>query len=161
LKAAWQTAAQVEEPTHEHSTMVNPSLRNAVMRDVLLVARKRSPQLAAKWLDDGMVSVYGGFDSQAAFEWFAYAVSLMRGVALVSLSDDTAPSFKRISGVTPATDFTNHTTGFSLRAAVAVFTPEQFEQVLYTIKDITPQEARGTAIVVLCSNLLKAMKNED
>lgn len=52
LKAAWIAAAGVEEPARERSTFVNPSLRNAVRREVLLVARKRAPELAATWLDE-------------------------------------------------------------------------------------------------------------
>src|SRR5678816_2197639 len=35
LKTSWSTAAQVDEPNRERSTVVNPSLRNAVRRDVL------------------------------------------------------------------------------------------------------------------------------
>src|SRR5690242_8246750 len=34
LKAAWATAAKVDEPKRDRSTFVNPSLRNAVRRDV-------------------------------------------------------------------------------------------------------------------------------
>jgi hypothetical protein len=71
---------------------------------------------------------------------------------------DRAPQLKRITGITPNTDLTSQTTGFSLRAAVNVFPPQQFEQVLYMLNDITPQEARGIAVVSLCSNFLNAMK---
>ena len=52
LKAAWAAAAKVDEPKRDRSTFVNPSLRNAVRRDVLLVARKRAPKLAAAWLGE-------------------------------------------------------------------------------------------------------------
>ncbi|HEY0722836.1 MAG TPA: hypothetical protein VGD41_02345, partial [Pyrinomonadaceae bacterium] len=52
LKAAWATAAKIEEPKQVRSTFVNPSIRNAVRRDVLLVARKRAPKLAADWLEE-------------------------------------------------------------------------------------------------------------
>ena len=52
LKAAWATASRVEEPKQDRSTFVNPSIRNAVRRDVLLVARKRAPELAAAWLEE-------------------------------------------------------------------------------------------------------------
>ena len=37
--------------------MVNPSLRNTVRRDVLLVAHKRAPDLAATWLEETLVSL--------------------------------------------------------------------------------------------------------
>ena len=52
LKAAWTSAAKVEEPNRPRSNVVNSSLRNSVRRDVLLVARKRAPQLAATWLEE-------------------------------------------------------------------------------------------------------------
>src|SRR6476620_675090 len=38
LNAAWITASKVEDQNRERSAFVNPSLRNAVRRDVLLVA---------------------------------------------------------------------------------------------------------------------------
>src|SRR5215203_908767 len=52
LEAAWASAAKVEEPQRERSSFMNSSLRNAVRREVLLVARKRAPELAAAWLDE-------------------------------------------------------------------------------------------------------------
>jgi hypothetical protein len=52
LKAVWSAAAKVEEPKRDRSSVVNPSVRNAVRRDVLLVARKRAPELAATWLEE-------------------------------------------------------------------------------------------------------------
>ena len=52
LKAAWLSAGKFEEPKRERSPVVNSSLRNSVRRDVLLVARKRAPQLASAWLDE-------------------------------------------------------------------------------------------------------------
>ncbi len=52
LRAAWTAATKLEEPKQDRSAIVNPSLRNAVRRDVLLVARKRAPELAATWLDE-------------------------------------------------------------------------------------------------------------
>jgi hypothetical protein len=52
LKTAWAATAAVEEPKRERSTVVNSFLRHAVRREVLLVARKRAPELAEKWLDE-------------------------------------------------------------------------------------------------------------
>ena len=52
LKAAWEAATRVEEPKRDRSPIVNRSVRNAVRRDVLLVARKRAPELAARWLEE-------------------------------------------------------------------------------------------------------------
>src|SRR6185369_4791657 len=51
LKAAWDAAGKVNEPKREFSTFRNPSARNGVRREVLLVAYKRAPELAAAWLD--------------------------------------------------------------------------------------------------------------
>jgi len=107
----------------------------------------------------GIVSTYGRFDTQRSLEWFSYAVKLMRNMPAASLNEDKAPSLQRIAGVTPNNDLTSQTSGFSLRAAVAVLPSEQFEQVLYMLNEIRPQEARGTAVVTLCSNFLKTIKN--
>jgi hypothetical protein len=107
----------------------------------------------------GMVATYGRFDTQAALDWLLCAVKLMRKNQPASLNDDRAPSIKRISGITTTSDFTSNTTGFSLEAAVAALPPDQFDQVLYILNDITPQETRGMALLTLCSNLLKTMPN--
>ena len=107
----------------------------------------------------GIVSTYGRFDTQASLEWLLYAVKLMPKTAPASLNVDQAPPLKRISGITPITEVTSNTTGFSLQSAVAVFPPDQFEQVLYVLNDITPQEARGMAVLTLCSTFLKSIPN--
>jgi hypothetical protein len=52
LKDAWATTARVEEPKRVRSNFMNSSRRNAVRREVLLVARKRAPELARKWLGE-------------------------------------------------------------------------------------------------------------
>lgn len=107
----------------------------------------------------GIVSTYGRFDTQTALDWLLYAVKLMRKSAPASLTDDRAPALKRISGITPGTDIGNVTTGFSLQAAVSVFPPDRFEQVLYILNEITPHEARGMAVLTLSASFLKARPN--
>ena len=102
----------------------------------------------------GIVSTYGGFDTQASLDWFVYAVKLLRLTPTGSLNEDTAPALQRIRGITPNTDLSSQTTGFSLRAAVAVLPSDQFEQILYMLNEIQPPEARGIAIVMLCANYL-------
>ena len=102
----------------------------------------------------GIVSTYGSFDTQAAVDWLLYAVKLIRKAPPVSLNDDRAPELKGISGITPVGEVTRGTSGFSLQTAVAVFPPDQFEQVLYVLNDMTPQEARGIAVLTLCRNFL-------
>jgi hypothetical protein len=118
-----------------------------------LVKRSDANESAAS-ITLGIVSTYGRFDIQAAVEWLVYAVKLMQKTSPASLNNDRAPAQRRISGVTPVGDYTLNTTGFSLQSAIAVFKPEQFEQVFYTLNDITPQEARGIAVLTLCSNFL-------
>jgi len=123
----------------------------------LLRGSEPNPNLAR--IAFGIVSTYGGFDTQASLDWFLYAVKLLRLTPLASINEDTAPTLQRITGITPNTDLAGQTTGFSLRAAVAVLPSEQFEQILYMLNDIKPPEARGIAVVTLCSNYLRAMKN--
>jgi hypothetical protein len=135
------------------TTRANEWLREA---GNLIRGSEANPNLAR--IVFGIVSTYGSFDPQASLDWFLYAVKLMRHTPLGSLNEDKAPSLQRITGITPNTDITGRTAGFSLRAAVAVFRAEQFEQVLYMLNDIRPQEARGMAIVTLCSNYLKSIK---
>jgi len=103
----------------------------------------------------GMVSTYGRYDTHAALDWLVVAVKLSRNAPPASFNEDQAPSLKRISGVTPISDFTSKTTGFSLQTAIAVFPPDQFEQVFSLLNDLTPAEARGLALLTLCRTFLK------
>jgi hypothetical protein len=125
------------------------------LREAGAIVRRSDANESLARIALGIVSTYGRFDTQAALDWLLYAVKLMRKTPPTSLTEDKAPSFKRISGITPVSDFTIRTTGFSLQSAVAVFAPDQFEQVLYVLNDITPQEARGVAILTLCRKFLK------
>ena len=122
-----------------------------------LVKRSDANESSAR-ITLGIVSTYGSFDTQAALEWFVYSVKLIPKTSAASLNDDKAPAQKRISGVTPVSEFTSSTAGFSLQSAVAVFPPDQFEQVYSTLKDITSPEARGVALLTLCSNFLSHKK---
>jgi hypothetical protein len=105
----------------------------------------------------GIVSTYGAFDTQTSVEWFAQALKLLPHTTVASLNDDHAPSTQRITGITPNSDIAGQTAGFSLRAAVSVFPASQFEHIMYMLNNIQPPEARGIAVVTLCSNYLKAM----
>ena len=129
------------------------------LREAGALVRGSEPNESMARIALGIVSTYGRFDTQASLDWLLYAVKLIRTTPPASLNEDKAPALKRISGITPITDLNGDTTGFSLQAAVAVFPPDQFEQVLYIVNDITPQEARGIAVVTLCCNFLKAMPN--
>jgi hypothetical protein len=103
----------------------------------------------------GIVSTYGRFDTGAALDWLLFAVKLAGKVSPASLNEDHAPRFKRISGVTPIVDVAGDTRGFSLQSAVSVVPPEQFEQVLSVLDELASPEARGIAVLTLCSNFLK------
>src|SRR5215217_1371625 len=50
LLKAWETAGKVEIPKRERSPFRNQSPRTEARREVILVARKRAPDLSNKWL---------------------------------------------------------------------------------------------------------------
>src|SRR5829696_9105023 len=50
LIKAWDTAGKVELPKRERSPFRNESPRTDARREVILVARKRAPELSKKWL---------------------------------------------------------------------------------------------------------------
>lgn len=50
LIRAWETAGKVETPKRERSPFRNQSPRTEARREVILVARKRAPDLSKKWL---------------------------------------------------------------------------------------------------------------
>jgi hypothetical protein len=127
------------------------------LREAGTLVKRSEPSENMARITLGIVSTYGLSDKQAALDWLLYAVKLMRQSSPASLNDDQAPPFKRISGVTPITDLASDTRGFSLQSAVSVFPPDQFEQVLSVLNDLTPPEARGVAVLTLCSNFLKAI----
>jgi len=124
------------------------------LREAGALVRRSDPDESIARIALGIVSTYGSFDTQAAVDWLLYAVKLIRKAPPVSLNDDRAPELKGISGITPVGEVTRGTSGFSLQTAVAVFPPDQFEQVLYVLNDMTPQEARGIAVLTLCRNFL-------
>jgi hypothetical protein len=119
-----------------------------------LIRRSETNESAAR-VALGIVSTYGRFDTGAALDWLLFAVKFAGKVPPASLNEDHAPRFKRISGVTPIVDVAGDTRGFSLQSAVSLFPPEQFEQVLSMLNDLSSPEARGIAVLTLCSNFLK------
>lgn len=135
----------------------NTTIAGEWLREAGALVRKIEANENAARIALGIVSTYGRFDNQLALEWLLYAVKLMRKSTPASLNEDQAPASKRISGITPITDLTSNTSGFSLQSAVAALSPDQFEHVLYVLNDITPDEARGVAVFTLCSTYLKTM----
>lgn len=51
LVRAWETASRVKDEKRERSRFRNESSRDNARREVMLVARKRAPELAEKWLE--------------------------------------------------------------------------------------------------------------
>ncbi len=52
LVRAWETAGKVADPQQERSRFRNHSLKTEAKREVMLVARKRAPELAERWLKE-------------------------------------------------------------------------------------------------------------
>ena len=128
---------------------------NEWLREAGTLIRKSDANESAARVALGIISTYGRFDTVAALDWLLVAVKLASKASPASLSEDSAPRFKRISGVTPITDVAGDTRGFSLQSAVGVFPPEHFEQVLSVLNELASPEARGIAVLTLCSNFLK------
>jgi hypothetical protein len=128
---------------------------NEWLREAGILIKKIEANETAAHIALAIVSTYGRFDTAAALDWLPVAVKLASKVSPASLNDDRAPRFARISGVTPIADVAGETRGFSLQSAVNVFPPEHFEQVLSVLNEIASPEARGVAVLTLCSNFLK------
>jgi len=52
LIRAWETAGKVDDPKQERSRYRNDSLKAETKREVMLVARRRAPELAERWLKE-------------------------------------------------------------------------------------------------------------
>jgi hypothetical protein len=133
------------------------------LREAGVLVKRIEPDPGVGRIALGIVSTYGRFDTQAALEWLVVAVKLIRNTPGPSSNDssletDQAPSLKRVSGITPISDFTSKTAGFSLQSAVAVFPPDQFEEVLSVLNEIASPEARGLALLTLCRTFLKTAR---
>ncbi len=106
-------------------------------------------------IEFGVVSTYGTFDNTTAFAVLSDAINLMGKLDLQAGDEDRAPSVKSFAGFAMP-DFTYGTNGFSLKSAIAVFRPDQFDDVLAVINKINQPEARGIAILDLCRGYLKS-----
>jgi hypothetical protein len=118
--------------------------------------RKADPDEDLVHVAFGIVSAFGKFDRLTAFEVFSDAVRQMEKTTFSRRDEDRAPSIRRFSGLETPADLTYGTEGFSLRAAIDAFGPEQFEDVLGIINRITQKELHGLAIIELCRKYLKA-----
>ncbi len=125
------------------------------LNEARALIRKSEPDEDAVHVLFGMVSTYGKFDRFMAFDAFSEAVRLLNKTKLTSADEDRVPLLKRFSGFEMA-DFTYGTDGFSLKAAISVFGPKEFEDVLGSITRITAPDVRGVATLELCRNYLTA-----
>ena len=120
------------------------------------LVRKVDPDETSVHVAFGIVSAFAKLDWVTAFDVLAEAVRQMGKTTLSSADEDRVPLLKRFSGFDSSADITYGTDGFSLRAAIRAFGPEQFEDVLGVVNRITPAELHGLAIIELSRKYLKA-----
>jgi hypothetical protein len=118
--------------------------------------RKVEPDETSVHVAFGIVSTFAKVDPVVAFDVLSEAVRQMGKTTVSTTDDDRVPLLKRFSGFDPLPDFTFGSEGFSLRAAISAFGPEQFEDVLGVVNRITPAELHGLAIIELSRKYLKA-----
>jgi hypothetical protein len=123
------------------------------LNEARLLIRKTEPDEGATRVAFGTVSAYGEFDMVVAFDALSEAVRILNKAKLASLDQDRVPLLRRFSGFEIA-DFSYGTEGFSLKAAIGVFGPKEFDDVLASINKITAQELRGVAVLELCRKYL-------
>jgi hypothetical protein len=115
--------------------------------------RRIDPEESSVRVAFGVVAAYGIFDSLLSFDALAEAVRMMNKTKLTPGDPDRVPLLHRFSGL-EMPDFTYGTAGFSLKAAIGGFGPNDFEAVLDAINKITLKDLRGVATVELCRKYL-------
>jgi hypothetical protein len=120
------------------------------------LVRKVDPDETSVHVAFGIVSAFAKLDRVTAFDVLSEAVRQMGKTTLSPADEDRVPLLRRFSGFDSSPDFTYGTEGFSLRAAISAFGPEQFEDVLGVVNRITPPELHGLAIIELSKKYLKA-----
>jgi hypothetical protein len=166
LEKAYQLNAKNSDPIQRGASLVVGAQRLVKAKDTIRAAqwlREAHAQIRKTDTDNnsvrvalGVVSVYGKFDSVMAFDSLSDAVRLINKTNLHLPDNDRAPLVKKFSGLGTQADFTYGSEGFGLKAAIAAFPPDQFEDVLGVIGKITVPEVRGLAILELCRNYLGA-----
>ncbi|HEX5883298.1 MAG TPA: hypothetical protein VFY67_02015 [Pyrinomonadaceae bacterium] len=166
LDRAYELAAKNNDPIQRAASLVAGAQQLIKIKDTTRASqwlvearslvRKVDPDETSVHVSFGIVSAFGKFDRVSAFEVFSEAVRQMGKTTIGSVDEDRAPLLKRFSGFESLADFTYGTEGFSLRAAVSAFGPEQFEDVLGIVNRITPAELHGLAIIELSRKYLKA-----
>ncbi|HKY26353.1 MAG TPA: hypothetical protein VJM12_00250 [Pyrinomonadaceae bacterium] len=125
------------------------------LNEARVLIKRTDPEEGAARVAFGIVSTYGKFDRLMAFDALSEAVRLLNKTKLTSLDQDRVPLFRRFSGFEIA-DFSYGTEGFSLKAAIDVFGPKEFDDVLTSITKITATDLRGVAVLELCRKYLLA-----
>jgi hypothetical protein len=170
LDRAYQLTTKNNDPVQRAASLVVGAQRLIKGKDTnratqwLLEARalirKADPDENSARVALGIVSAYARIDSVAAFEVLAEAVRLMGKTALSSRDEDQSPAIMRFSGLDASPDFTYGTEGFSLKAAIGAFGPNQFEDVFGVVDRITPAELRGVAIIELSRKYLESTEQK-
>lgn len=90
LVKAWEIAGQIEERKHEPSRFRNESSQTRARQQVLLVARKRAPSLARKWLDEMAAETKEnkGPESRGVFDDRSARSTVLLQMAKASVADN-------------------------------------------------------------------------
>ncbi|HEU4794827.1 MAG TPA: hypothetical protein VFT02_04305 [Pyrinomonadaceae bacterium] len=168
LDKAYELATKNNDPIQRAASLVVGAQQLIISKDTTRanqwlvearsLIRKVDPDDTSVHVALGIVSAFGKFDRVTAFEVLAEAVSQMGKTNVGPRDEDRAPLLKRFSGFEPLADFTYGTEGFSLRAAIGAFGPDQFEDVLGLVNRITPAELHGLAIIELSRKYLKVIQ---
>ena len=151
-----QRAASLVVGAQQLIKMKDTTRANQWLLEARSLNRKVDPDETSIHVAFGIVAAFGKFDRVTAFEVLGEAVRQMGKTTLGPSDEDRAPLLKQFSGFESSADFTYGTEGFSLRAAIGAFGPEQFEDVLGIVNRITPAELHGLAIIELSKKYLKA-----
>jgi hypothetical protein len=168
LDKAYELATKNNDPVQRAASLVigaqhlikikDTTRANQWLVEARSLIRKVDPNETSVHVAFGIVSAFGKFDRVTAFEVLAETVRQMGKTTLGPQDEDRAPLLKRFSGFDSLADFTYGTEGFSLRAAIDAFGPEQFEDVLGLVNRITPPELHGLAIIELSKKYLKVIQ---
>lgn len=90
LVKAWETTDQIAEPKQERSRFRNESTQTRSRQVVLMVARRRAPSLAAKWLDEMAEEAKRnrGEDSRGLFDDRSARSTVLLQMAKASVADN-------------------------------------------------------------------------
>lgn len=92
LIKAWETASKIEEAQKNQQNPRSASARTNVRREVLMIARKREPELARQWLEYIAKEAEGGRDSlpRSSFNDRSQRATLLLEMAMSTVADDPA-----------------------------------------------------------------------